>query len=103
MGHEGLEREDETVLELWSALGDPAVEPAGLEAQPEAFDGVEVCGSRGQILGLEVVPVERFGFMPGGVVERGWRGVWGWEDFPPPDCGGRPGRSRCRKAAHLFY
>ena len=45
-------------MELGRSLGDPAVGPVGLQAQPKAFNGIEVGRSGWQINRLEVMPVE---------------------------------------------
>ena len=57
-------------MELGRSLGDPAVGPVGLQAQPKAFNGIEVGRSGWQINRLEVMPVEPLDLVPGGVVNH---------------------------------
>ena len=59
----------EPVGEFLFGAGDEVPEPIGFEPQAEAFDGVEVGRVAGQELGLEVMPVQVFGLVPGSVVQ----------------------------------
>ncbi len=67
--HEGVESGAKTLGKFVRSAGDEVAEVVGLEAQPEAFDGVEVWTVARQELALEVVPMEPSGFVPGSVVE----------------------------------
>jgi hypothetical protein len=64
---EGFEK---AVTELGGDHGNPDVEAADIQAQPQPLDGVEVRGTRRQELRGGVMPVESLDLVPGGVVEH---------------------------------
>ena len=57
---------DELGNQLFVGLGDEVGEEPGFEAQPEAFNGIEIGGIGRQILRSEVMPVEPFDLVPRG-------------------------------------
>ena len=56
LGEEGFNGGAEAVRQFSFGASDEVLEPVGFEAQPEAFDGVEVRRVTRQELGLEVMP-----------------------------------------------
>lgn len=57
----------ETVFELRAGACDPVGKEVGLQSQPQPLNRVEVGAVRRQEQRFEVVPVERFDLVPGGV------------------------------------
>ena len=77
--HESAECEAETLGELLRGAGDEVCEIIRFEAQPQAFDGVEIRAVGREEPALEVVPVEAGGFVPARVIKD--------EDAPFPGSG----------------
>ena len=70
LSHHRLDRLDQFLCELLTALGDEACEVVALQMLPETFDGMEVRTVGRKINRFDMVPVEGLHFVPTGVVEN---------------------------------
>ena len=68
--HEGVDGEAEMIDKFLAALGKEVSEVVSLEAQPEAFDGIEVRAVSREELRLKIMPVQTFGLVPAGVIQN---------------------------------
>ena len=72
---------DQLCEQGFGILGDEVGEELQLEPQPQPLKGVQVQGVGWQILGCEVMPVERFDLVPGGIVHNevaAFKRIW-WD------------------------